>query len=482
MPTAAFNVPPQYRRFTLFPHLPPEIRLRVWEEYLKSPGVSFVKVEPSETAWRSHFLMPLSFMQDDDDQDHPELHLDEVSLAIKKESVVKPPLSARLVAFYPVRVADISNYNMLHADLITMSRTYSESWTLARQLASREGALRLDNGMLVALDGSQDLITLDYLPPDLHQTDRALEVNISCPGLEKIRRAAVRVSPMWRPARTYPAKCKTCQEVHEVRDGGNCPTHLYQFLARHLPNLEEFYLLDYFVVEKSDSEKATWDILYGNGHDGAENACPGSHQRTFRAKDRIFHEIVGDGSSDRAWKTDSKTGKIRDWLQDSFVRYSNKSPLSRHESPEQVHFGILACQFNILPPSPSKAKTYPSSGKLRPARERPTKTKPSQGGLFFGGSLATASTLFLDEPGTSLGRLFDGEVATAWDVGVQNEILRQRPEPVHADADVAPQLVPERDQPRSWGGMLFSFGGISRISFRFTFSLFNGSVRRWAGF
>ena len=44
----------------------------------------------------------------------------------------------------------------------------------------------------------------------------------------------------------------------------------YQFLARHLPNLEEFYLMDYFVVEKSDSEKATWDILHGNGRDGGK--------------------------------------------------------------------------------------------------------------------------------------------------------------------------------------------------------------------
>ena len=478
MPTATFNVPPQYRRFTLFSNLPPEIRLRVWEEYLESPGVSFVKVEPSETTWRARFLPPLSFVDDDDDQDHRQLHLDEVSLAIKRESLTKPPLPARLVACYPVRVADISNYNTLHADLITMSRTCSESSSLARQLASREGALRLDNGVLVALEGSQDLITLDYLPPDLHQTDRALEVDFSCPGLEKIRRAAVRVSPMWKPAKTYPAKCKTCQEVHEVRDGGNCPTHLYQFLARHLPNLEEFYLMDYFVVEKSDSEKATWDIIYGDGRGENKNPCPGpQRQRTFRAKDRVFHEIVGDGSSDRAWKTDSKTGRIRDWLRDSFVRYCNNSPLARNQSPNKVRFGIIACQFNILPPSPSKAKTYPSSGKLRPVRERPTRAKASQAGKLFGSSSRSAASLF-GEPGTGRGRLFGDDLSAAWITRLQNE-MASRPAAVQVDAP--PQPPPETDQAQSWGGLFFAFGGVSRISFRFTFSLFHDSIRRWTG-
>ena len=306
-----------------------------------------------------------------------------------------------------------------------MSRTCSESSSLARQLASREGALRLDNGVLVALEGSQDLITLDYLPPDLHQTDRALEVDFSCPGLEKIRRAAVRVSPMWKPAKTYPAKCKTCQEVHEVRDGGNCPTHLYQ----------------------------------------------------FRAKDRVFHEIVGDGSSDRAWKTDSKTGRIRDWLRDSFVRYCNNSPLARHQSPNKVRFGILACQFNILPPSPSKAKTYPSSGKLRPVRERPTRAKASQAGKLFGSSSRSAASLF-GEPGTGRGRLFGDDLSAAWITRLQNE-MASRPAAVQVDAP--PQPPPETDQAQSWGGLFFAFGGVSRISFRFTFSLFHDSIRRWTG-
>ncbi|KAJ6436150.1 RNAse P Rpr2/Rpp21/SNM1 subunit domain-containing protein [Purpureocillium lavendulum] len=270
MPAAAFNVPSQYRRFTLFPHLPPEIRHRVWEEYLRNRGVSFVKVELPESAWRAHYLPPL-LTGTDDERNHQQLHLDEVSLAIKRETVNIPTTRARLVATYPVHLGDISNYRELHAGLSAMSRVCRESSSLVRQLTSREGTLRLETGTVVALDSSQDLITLDYLPPDLHQTDCALEIDIACPGgLDKVRRAAVRVSPMWKAARTFPAKCRTCRELHEVRDGGNCPTHVYQFLARHLPNLEEFYLMDYFVVEKSDSEKATWDILHGNRRDGGK--------------------------------------------------------------------------------------------------------------------------------------------------------------------------------------------------------------------
>ncbi|KAL3959727.1 hypothetical protein ACCO45_004844 [Purpureocillium lilacinum] len=433
MPTATFNVPPQYRRFTLFSNLPPEIRLRVWEEYLESPGVSFVKVEPSETTWRARFLPPLSFVDDDDDQDHRQLHLDEVSLAIKRESLTKPPLPARLVACYPVRVADISNYNTLHADLITMSRTCSESSSLARQLASREGALRLDNGVLVALEGSQDLITLDYLPP-----------------------TCTRLTVPWKSIFLAPASKRSDGPPYVSRLCGSQPKHILpSFLARHLPNLEEFYLMDYFVVEKSDSEKATWDIIYGDGRGENKNPCPGpQRQRTFRAKDRVFHEIVGDGSSDRAWKTDSKTGRIRDWLRDSFVRYCNNSPLARHQSPNKVRFGILACQFNILPPSPSKAKTYPSSGKLRPVRERPTRAKASQAGKLFGSSSRSAASLF-GELGTGHGRLFGDDVSAAWITRLQNE-MASRPAPIPVNAP--PQPPRETDQAQSWGAFSLRLG------------------------
>ncbi|KAJ6439481.1 hypothetical protein O9K51_07366 [Purpureocillium lavendulum] len=489
MPTAAFNVPSEYRRFTLFAQLPPEIRLKVWEEYLKSPGASFIKVEPCDPTWRNRLLPPL-LMVDDGEQDHQLLHLDEVSLAVKRESATSPAVPSRLVACYPVRPADISNYNTLHTDLATMNRTCRESSGVVSQLIAREGVLRLGNGALVALDESLDLVTLDYLPSDLHQTDCALQINFSCPDLDKVRRAAIRVSPMWKPARTFPAKCRTCHELHEVRDGGNCPTHLYQFLARHLPNLEEFYLMDYFVVEKSDSEKATWDILYGKDQGGSKCPATGTpaitspacscslNRQTFRAKDRIFHEIIGDGSSDRAWKTDSKTSEIRDWLQDCFVRYCNKSSLARHKSPETVRFGILACQFNIPVPSPSKVRTYPSSGKLRPVRDRPTRAKACQGHKVYGRSPSAPFRLFRSDDGSvNFHEMPDRDIPTIW---VGPAAKTRRLEQV-AQAHIARHsVVDHEDQGRTWGGLLsFVFGKAGRNAFRFTFSWLGGSVKRW---
>jgi hypothetical protein len=52
--------------------------------------------------------------------------------------------------------------------------------------------------------------------------------------------------------------------------------------------------------------------------------------------------------------------KVNSWLQEQFVKYAKASKLSKHKNPENVEFGVLACEWNVEPPTePKKALVIP---------------------------------------------------------------------------------------------------------------------------
>ncbi|RDA91990.1 hypothetical protein CP533_6027 [Ophiocordyceps camponoti-saundersi (nom. inval.)] len=329
--TIKFDVPDGCRAFTLFPRLPIEMRHRVWECFLASEqGANFVKFNVSDEGHEST-LKPdrIPSSNDADDTNPPGGFL------TQHDNAPRNAVPCLLVTPYPEPKAEVSNHALLRRRLAIMAATCSESRSLVASLLKRSGVLRLESGTVVSIDCSLDLLVLDYYPHDLYKVDDTLDVDLECPSLNMVRRLAVRFCHFWKPQTSLERMC-SCGKHLEI-DTGNYPVHLYQFLARSLPNLREFYLIDYYIVPK-----APLDL--------ADTRSRTSH--AFRARDRNLHDVTDCDPSTGPWKIEPKSRKILDWLRDRFVRYASVSRTSRHEAPEKVYFGLLACEWKIMRPIP----------------------------------------------------------------------------------------------------------------------------------
>lgn len=252
--------PVERRSFTTFLRLPIEIRHRIWETYLSEPGIHFVKLKICDVSHTSDMVPLHLFPRETVAFRHQEgvaggsaTALDAVDLMVIQRDFNPQPLRrAKLVAHTPEWRADGSHYKVLHRQLARLSETCRDSANLVRSLVSRPGVLRMDNGNIVTLDGSPDLVLLAYLPYHIYKLNFTLDFRLFCPGLAAARRVAVRFSHDWKPARS----AQRLQCATPTHDNGTrtYPIHLYQFLARYLPNLEEFYFVDYFAVPSDDQQ------------------------------------------------------------------------------------------------------------------------------------------------------------------------------------------------------------------------------------
>ncbi|PHH83907.1 hypothetical protein CDD83_2837 [Cordyceps sp. RAO-2017] len=471
-----FDVPDGCRLFLPFPRLPAEIRHRIWELCLCEPGVNFVKLQVWENGWLSGRWSPRpapTALDADAGRD-----LDDVELVLRDhDRRPRPHLHARLVSLSPSRRADASNYEQLHARLAVLSKTCLESAALARSLVLRPGVLRFDNGNVIALRRSPDLVFLEYLPPDLYHGARTLDVCFFCPGLDLVRRVAMRFSHHWSPRRTRP-DCTSCGKPHDHTDPGSYPAHLYQFLARCLPSLEEFYFVDYFIVPRTHVEAdAGESSMSVDGDDdaapcfdGGESDGPQAPQplQVFRAKNRRFRE-VGDGETGRRrWKMEPKVSQIRDWLRDRFVRYARTSHTSRHRSPERVRFGILACEWDVCVP---ESRGMEQQHAAPPQPRRRARTPPNR---------PSAAS---DDGKTT--RVLNGSAAVA---GVNGGGTRHPDSRASSSSVRSSPRGTEREESGQETGRsdnnkttVYHFGADASFSFDFTFRETYGSTRRRFG-
>ncbi|KOS21844.1 hypothetical protein ESCO_001820 [Escovopsis weberi] len=244
----------------------------------------------------------------------------------------------RLVPIAPDKRSDISSYHNLHQQLRTLAGTCRESRAVVNSAVSRPGALRLGNGSLLSIAGSSDIVFLEYSPPDFYGSGCNLAIDPDCPGLDLIRRVAVRYCPSWH-RETAPSVCPFCRQAHSATScRPDFPTHLYQFLARHLPRLEDFYFVDYFVLRKHPKGAGKADAL----------------SPAIRCGNQTFYEANPD-----EWDIKPHVLVLRSWLEDRFVRYAKMSRLARHRDPDKVRFGILACEHAIEPPISVQSKSKP---------------------------------------------------------------------------------------------------------------------------
>lgn len=332
-----FNVPEECRNFMLFRHLPPEIRQRIWATYLSTPGVHFVKLQTSDGSWRwteSHTTR--SNAASTAAMGQKRRVPDEISRVIMSDAKPRERYDTCFIPVGPCPKADVSHYKTLRRQLATLSRTCVESRTVVKRLCNRPDTLRASDGQIISLGRSSDVVYLEYLPAHLYQGNGNLETIPGCPGLNHVKRLAVRFSHTWIPAKKSCA-CSTCKSSQARAHPGFCPAHLYQFMVRHLPNLEEFFFVDYFIVHKSKSELA--------GEEASKAQSSRSHRARFQAGNRLYHEANPD-----EWIMTKKVRKITKWLGKSFVRYAKESTLSLQENPEKVRFAVLACEWDIVPP------------------------------------------------------------------------------------------------------------------------------------
>jgi hypothetical protein len=85
--------------------------------------------------------------------------------------------------------------------------------------------------------------------------------------------------------------------------------------------------------------------------------------RKYKCGNRTFYE-----ANDEHWNVKPQVTKMQTWLQDRFIRYAKASQLSRHKNPEKVRFGVLACEWDIVPPLSLKTQPTPPAPKGRNKR------------------------------------------------------------------------------------------------------------------
>lgn len=252
-----FEIPDEYRTFLPFPRFPPEIRQQIWHESVSTPGMHFVKLESRGRHWRWISLNRLAQLITQQQQS-PEKDddYDEIAHEVKNEVIPKQLWDTRLVPISPNLKSDISSYYGLNQQMTALMTVCRESKAVTDSLMAKEGTLKLSNGKLVALGGSSDIIFLEYFPPELFESGCGYDIDPNCPSLDNIRRVAVRYCHQWQE-KPLPTVCSLCGLVHDTTGGVIYPNHLYHFLARHLPNVEEFYFVDYFLLRKPTQSNAS---------------------------------------------------------------------------------------------------------------------------------------------------------------------------------------------------------------------------------
>jgi hypothetical protein len=85
--------------------------------------------------------------------------------------------------------------------------------------------------------------------------------------------------------------------------------------------------------------------------------------RKYKCGNRTFYEADHEN-----WNVKPQVDRMQTWLQDRFIRYAKASRLSRHKNPEKVRFGVLACEWDIVPPLSLKTQPAPPAQKGRNKR------------------------------------------------------------------------------------------------------------------
>lgn len=216
-----FAIPASAQYFTPFARLPVELRLQIWEDAIYDPGMNFLRIayEPAPRARGQHHA-----------------------------GAAPPVCKASLSPLYPHEKAEVSHYTRLNQVLSRLNNTCAESRRVVQQFLKHPNTIKLHDGRVLTARDSADVICLDYIHTDLFTSGCRILTDVDCPGLDRIRHIGIRYCHKWETASPF---CGQCGRVHCTDSSKNFPLHIYQFLARHMPNLQTVYLIDFLILRRS---------------------------------------------------------------------------------------------------------------------------------------------------------------------------------------------------------------------------------------
>lgn len=255
MTPVRFDLPPEARTFPLFAALPAEIRYQIWEHAIREPSMHFLKlVVDSDSSDMSNADSDASHDAQETQAQHQAPHPTVTVASPVSPSPANPRAiktrQARLAPLYPHPRADSSRYVDTNRRLSILSASCAEAAQVVRRLLHQPTTLKLADDRAVSLGRhSPDIICLDYMSDDDSRFFNGCRIryDVQCPGLDRIRHVAVRYCHQWE-ARSNP--CPRCRRRHDPYSQRTYPVHVFQFLARQLPNLQTFYFIDYLILPK----------------------------------------------------------------------------------------------------------------------------------------------------------------------------------------------------------------------------------------
>ncbi|ETS85025.1 hypothetical protein PFICI_03050 [Pestalotiopsis fici W106-1] len=380
-----FSLPPGLERFVRFKDLPYDIRHKIWEQLIYSPGIHFLKFERN---------FPLILPLDDSSSSEEDTTSDDGSTGpsgsqnprrqdlSKTRPKIPKTFTATLKPIFPLPAADLSYHIQKTKTLTQISLSCNEGAYEVNRIISRPDNLTLDNGRLISFANSSDIVCIDY--PDIFST-RGLgswAQSLDTSQLNNVRRLAVRYHPDWDKKYHF---CRICGRYHQwlpsPRKEQVPRRHLYQF-ATLFPRLETFYLLDHLIVRQPPGIDVEEDSRWLGPSDRARlmaefAASDNNEKRGERFQSgtgRVYYEV--DRNNCNECKVHSHVFNMLEWVQENYVEMCEKKPRGKHQDPKSVKFAVLACEWETTKlvadkiEQPEKTPTRAQNHKRKRARKQ----------------------------------------------------------------------------------------------------------------
>lgn len=407
-----FALPAELRHFTRFSKLPYDIRHKIWQSIIYTPGIHFLKYERNNS-WKpsmnpeaemvgapsanfdAKILAPFLDAGDLSDFMHRNFRKNHGRHRRKPKVDPSTMYSGTLKPIFEIPHGDKSYYHTAFKTMTTLSYTSAEARDHVYQAINQLGTLCLDNGTIISLANSSDVICIDYPELLTCQNLGMWTRQLNPHQLAQMRRVAVRYQPLWDGLRRY---CRACGGYHHAEDdsiGSKPPRrHLYEFAAL-FPNLETFYLLDATIVRGTDNNShqnknghnetntderwvASDDCirtmnLMGGGDDGTQKG------EQFLSGDRTYFEM--DHDLCRVCKIHSNVFQMLEWVREKYIELCEDDSVwylrrKKHSNPRSVRFSILGCEWNQEKLVQEKKKS-PSKGEMTSQRLHHMKKRDS---------------------------------------------------------------------------------------------------------
>lgn len=238
---------------------PYDIRHMIWEDAIFTPGIHFLKFVETPRVRAPHTHVSAVVNSGESHPRSPETR------AEGTQDDESPVYSATLQPIFPLACADNSHYITMQKTLAQLQESCDEANFLVKKVLAQPDNLTLDDGKLVMLQRSSDVVCIEY-PGIVHSRyiGRWAE-NLDTSQLAKVRRLAIRYHHEWDSEQ---AVCAYCGRMHLYHGKHAYPRHVFEFAAL-FKNLEAFYFIDYLTVRKppqptghSPQEQGEYRTLY----------------------------------------------------------------------------------------------------------------------------------------------------------------------------------------------------------------------------